>query len=169
MARHARGSAVCGAAVLAIVAAILPSAGPARAGASVVPQSAAARGRQAQVVTDQDWPAYLFSARHPSATAGPATIKLAMPGASRPRGRSTNSHPRGPSRRAASAPAPPWRTAWSSSAPRLVTSTPCRSRPVRSCGRPPWTTSKSGTTATARTRAGSQERPPWQLTPRRGT
>ena len=80
MARHARGSAVCGAAVLAIVAAILPSAGPARAGASVVPQSAAARGRQAQVVTDQDWPAYLFSARHPSATAGPATIKLGNAG-----------------------------------------------------------------------------------------
>jgi outer membrane protein assembly factor BamB len=80
MARRARGSAICGAAVLAIVAAILPSAGSARAGASVAPQSAATHGRQAQVVTDQDWPAYLFSARHPSATAGPATIKLGNAG-----------------------------------------------------------------------------------------
>jgi outer membrane protein assembly factor BamB len=74
LARHARASAVCGAAMLVIVAAILPSAGPARAGTSVVPQSAAAHGRQVTVVTDQDWPAYLFSARHPSATTGPATI-----------------------------------------------------------------------------------------------
>jgi len=80
MARRARGSAICGAAVLAIVAAILPSAGPTRAGASVVPRSAAAHGRSIQVVTSQDWPAYLASARHPSATGGPATIQLGNAG-----------------------------------------------------------------------------------------
>jgi polyvinyl alcohol dehydrogenase (cytochrome) len=75
LARPARFSAICGVAVLVIAAAILPSTGSTRAGASVGPQPAAAHGRQAPVVTDQDWPAYLFSARHPSTMAGPATIK----------------------------------------------------------------------------------------------
>jgi outer membrane protein assembly factor BamB len=67
-------------AVLATVAALMPSAGPARAGASAVPRSAAVHQRLAAVVTDQDWPAYLFSAHHPSATTGPATITLGNAG-----------------------------------------------------------------------------------------
>lgn len=65
--RRAGGAALCGAAALATVAAGLPLVGPAAA----VSQS---RPRLAFVVTNQDWPAYLFSARHPSATAGPTAI-----------------------------------------------------------------------------------------------
>jgi outer membrane protein assembly factor BamB len=67
-------------ALLATVAAILPSAGWARAGASAVPESAAAHRRLAPVMTNQDWPAYLFAARHPSAATGPATITLGNAG-----------------------------------------------------------------------------------------
>ncbi|HEY7430173.1 MAG TPA: PQQ-binding-like beta-propeller repeat protein [Streptosporangiaceae bacterium] len=59
---------------LAAGAAILPSAGPARAGASTAPQLAAVHRHQALAAASQDWPAYLFSASHPSATTGPATI-----------------------------------------------------------------------------------------------
>ena len=80
MARRVRGPAICIVAVLAATAAVLPSAGPARAGASPVPRSAAAHRRTASVVTNQDWPAYLFSAQHPSATTGPATITLGNAG-----------------------------------------------------------------------------------------
>jgi len=79
-ARRVRGSAICGMAVLAAVATALPSAGPARAGASPVPRSAAAHRHLASVVTDQDWPAYLFSAHHPSVTTGPAAITLGNAG-----------------------------------------------------------------------------------------
>ena len=53
---------------------MLPSAGSAWAGAGTVPRSAAAHRRLASVVTNQDWPAYLFAPGHPSATNGPATI-----------------------------------------------------------------------------------------------
>ena len=53
---------------------MLPSPGSARAGTSAAPQSVAAQHRLASVVTNQDWPAYLFAARHQSATTGPATI-----------------------------------------------------------------------------------------------
>jgi hypothetical protein len=67
-------------AVLATVAALMPPAGPARAGAGAVPRPAAVRQRLAPVVTTQDWPAYLFSSHHPSATTGPATITLGNAG-----------------------------------------------------------------------------------------
>ena len=67
-------------AVLAIVAALIPSAGPARAGASALPRSAAVHQHAASAVTSQDWPAYLFSSHHPSATTGPATITLGTAG-----------------------------------------------------------------------------------------
>jgi len=60
-------------AVLATVAALIP-AGPARAGASAVQQPATAHRHLTSATTNQDWPAYLYSARHPSATTGPATI-----------------------------------------------------------------------------------------------
>jgi len=61
-------------AVLATVAALIPSAGPARAGASAVPRPAAVHQRLARAVASQDWPAYLYSSHHPSATTGPSTI-----------------------------------------------------------------------------------------------
>src|SRR5215813_2360692 len=67
-------------AVLATVAALIPSAGPARAGAGAVARPAAGHQRLAPVVTNQDWPAYLFSSHHPSATTGPATITLGNAG-----------------------------------------------------------------------------------------
>jgi outer membrane protein assembly factor BamB len=67
-------------AVLATVAALIPSAGPARAGASAVLRPAAVHQRLAPVVTNQDWPAYLFSSHHPSATTGPAAITLGNAG-----------------------------------------------------------------------------------------
>jgi outer membrane protein assembly factor BamB len=79
MARRARGAAVCGVAVLAAVAAILPTAGSASAGAGAG-QSAAAHRRPAFVATSQDWPAYLFQARHPSTTTGPTTITQSKAG-----------------------------------------------------------------------------------------
>jgi len=40
----------------------------------LVQQPATVHPRLASAVTNQDWPAYLYSARHPSATTGPATI-----------------------------------------------------------------------------------------------
>jgi outer membrane protein assembly factor BamB len=104
IARRAGVSALCGAAVFAIAAAIPPAAQPAQAGASAAagtgagtaPQpgsgSAAqqragaaakpgvARPRLSRVVSRQDWPAYLFTARHRSAATGPAAIKPANAG-----------------------------------------------------------------------------------------
>jgi outer membrane protein assembly factor BamB len=80
MARRVRGSAICGLAVLATVAATLPSAGPARAGASPGSRSAVAHRHLASIVTNQDWPAYLFSAHHPSTTTGPTAITLGNAG-----------------------------------------------------------------------------------------
>jgi outer membrane protein assembly factor BamB len=67
-------------AVLATVAALIPSAGPARAGAGAAPRPAAVPQRLARAVASQDWPAYLFSSHHPSATTGPATITLGNAG-----------------------------------------------------------------------------------------
>ena len=72
--RRGAASAICGVAVIAAVAAMLPSPGSASAGTSAVPQPVAAQHHLASVVTNQDWPAYLFAARHQSATTGPATI-----------------------------------------------------------------------------------------------
>jgi len=80
MARRARGSVICGVAVLAVVAAILPSAGLATASASAAPQPSAAHRGEALAVTNQDWPAYLFAPRHPSTTTGPTAITLANAG-----------------------------------------------------------------------------------------
>ena len=80
MARRARGSAICSVAVLAAVAAILPTAGSASAGASAPSQPTAAHRRMALAATSQDWPAYLFAARHPSTTNGPAAITLTNAG-----------------------------------------------------------------------------------------
>lgn len=80
MARRARGSAICGVAVLAAVAAILPTAGSASAGASAASHPTAAHRRLALAATNQDWPAYLFAARHPSTTTGPTAITLANAG-----------------------------------------------------------------------------------------
>jgi glucose dehydrogenase len=74
------GSAICGLAVLAAVAATLPSAGTAQSGASPMSRSAAAHRNLASVVTNQDWPAYLFSAHHPSVTTGPTAITLGNAG-----------------------------------------------------------------------------------------
>ncbi|HEU5420689.1 MAG TPA: PQQ-binding-like beta-propeller repeat protein, partial [Streptosporangiaceae bacterium] len=51
-----------------------PQAGPARAAASAPARPAAAQQRLAPAAASQGWPAYLFGARHPSATTGPATI-----------------------------------------------------------------------------------------------
>src|SRR5262252_3964182 len=67
-------------AVLAAAAALMAPAGPARAGARAVPRPAAVHQRLAPVVTNQDWPAYLFSSHHPSATTGPAAITLGNAG-----------------------------------------------------------------------------------------
>lgn len=72
--------ALCAAAALAAAAAILPSAGSARAGTSAVSPSAVAHQRLASVTANQGWPAYLFSASHPSATTGPTTITLGNAG-----------------------------------------------------------------------------------------
>jgi outer membrane protein assembly factor BamB len=73
--------AKCAVAVsLATVAAILPAAGSAKAGASAGPQLAAGHRHLVAVTTDQDWPAYLFSVRHQSATTGPAAITLGNAG-----------------------------------------------------------------------------------------
>jgi len=71
-------------AALATVAALIPSAGSARAGASAVPRPAAVHQHLAPVATNQDWPAYLFSSHHPSATTGPATITLGNAGSLKP-------------------------------------------------------------------------------------
>lgn len=72
-----RRAVFCGLAVIAAVAAIVPSAGADAAG---VPRSAAAHRRLGWVATRLDWPTYLLGARHPSATTGPATITLANAG-----------------------------------------------------------------------------------------
>ena len=61
------------AAVLGCAAAIPTAAAQERAGASA-PRPAAARPAVNRVATSQDWPAYLFAARHRSATSGPTTI-----------------------------------------------------------------------------------------------
>jgi outer membrane protein assembly factor BamB len=80
MARRARGCAIGSVAVLAAVAAILPTAGSASAGASAPSQPTAAHRRMALAATSQDWPAYLFAARHPSTTTGPTAITLTNAG-----------------------------------------------------------------------------------------
>jgi len=80
MKRRARGSVICAVAVLAAVAAILPSAVSASASASAAPQSAAAHRPKAPAATNQNWPAYLFSPRHPSTTTGPTAITRANAG-----------------------------------------------------------------------------------------
>ena len=67
-------------AVLATVAALIPSAGLARSGAGAVPRPAGGTQRLARAVASQDWPAYLFSSHHPSATTGSATITLGNAG-----------------------------------------------------------------------------------------
>jgi outer membrane protein assembly factor BamB len=74
MARCARGFAICGVAVLAAVAAILPTAGSASAGAGGASRPTSAHRHLALAVTNQDWPAYLFAGRHPSTTTGPTAI-----------------------------------------------------------------------------------------------
>ena len=67
-------------AVLAAAAATPPSVSAARADASTVSWSAVAHGRLAAVVTSEDWPAYLFSSGHSSATTGPTAITLGNAG-----------------------------------------------------------------------------------------
>jgi outer membrane protein assembly factor BamB len=67
--------------VFAIAAAIpAAGAGPGPAGASAARRPAAAHPDVNRVVSRQDWPAYLFAARHRSATSGPATITPANAG-----------------------------------------------------------------------------------------
>jgi outer membrane protein assembly factor BamB len=61
LARRGGRWAICAGAVLAIGAAMLPPGGP-----------------------DQDWPAYLFAAGHPSATTGPTTITVGNAGTLQP-------------------------------------------------------------------------------------
>jgi len=65
------------------VAAIPAAAGPAQAGAGAAPRPAAARPDLNRAATRQDWPAYLFAARHRSATSGPNTITPANAGSLR--------------------------------------------------------------------------------------
>jgi outer membrane protein assembly factor BamB len=74
LARRAAGFAVSAGAVAAMVAGLLPAAGPVPDGAGQLPRLAAAQQPLAPAVTRQDWPAYLLGPRHPSATSGPATI-----------------------------------------------------------------------------------------------
>ena len=64
------------------IAAAIPAAGagPGPAGASAARRPAAAHPDVNRVVSRQDWPAYLFAARHRSATSGPATITPANAG-----------------------------------------------------------------------------------------
>jgi len=64
------------------MAAAIPAAaaGPGRAGASAALRPAAAHPDVNLAASRQDWPAYLFAARHRSATSGPATITPANAG-----------------------------------------------------------------------------------------
>lgn len=64
------------------MAAAIPAAaaGPGRPGATAAPRPAAARPDVNRAAGRQDWPAYLFAARHRSATSGPATITPANAG-----------------------------------------------------------------------------------------
>jgi outer membrane protein assembly factor BamB len=64
------------------IAAAIPAAasGPGRPGASAAPRAAAAVPDVNRAASRQDWPAYLFAARHRSATTGPTTITPANAG-----------------------------------------------------------------------------------------
>lgn len=75
--RRVRVAQCAFAVIVATVAAILPSAaGPARAGASAGSAVATGHRHVASATTNQDWPAYLFSVHHQSATSGPAAITV---------------------------------------------------------------------------------------------
>jgi outer membrane protein assembly factor BamB len=67
---------VCCVVVLATMMSILPGAAWARAGGSTGRQPGGAHASRAAVATKLDWPAYLFGAGHPSATAGPRAITV---------------------------------------------------------------------------------------------
>src|SRR5215472_16407795 len=74
VARPASLVVLSGLMVIAAVAAIVPSAGPARAGAAGLARHATAHRPLRWFATSLDWPAYLLGARHTSATTGPAAI-----------------------------------------------------------------------------------------------
>src|SRR5262249_5657326 len=75
LARRAGRHFIFWVAAIAATVSILPWAAPAIAGGSAAAQPGAAH-QIAAVVTKLDWPAYLFGARHPSATAGPSAITV---------------------------------------------------------------------------------------------
>lgn len=68
-----------GAVVLSVGAALVPAAA-ASAARAVISRPASAQRTRAARQPSQDWPAYLFSATHPSSTSGPATITLSNAG-----------------------------------------------------------------------------------------
>jgi len=74
LARRQSRSFVFRVALSAALSSILPLTASAWAGASGVSRLAAGHDDVVAIAANQDWPAYLFSARHPSATAGPAAI-----------------------------------------------------------------------------------------------